>query len=201
MHLLKGYSSNEDLITALKSLEAKRRGEPVVVDAQEFFYSRIALAIGSDVLIQILDGEGNWIYCNETAAEYLGHTRDWFPGHNLFEDRPSLTRDWRGVIADVASTPPDLHRPQPARFARHRLSQRIRRGLERHSLPHDTPRRSQRRRPYRTHPRSNRRLSRLSRLIPCLNVLATKPRCAWTLPGPHSERSQQPPHLVQSVRK
>ena len=53
MHLLKGYSSNEDLITALKSLDAKRRGNPVVVDAREFFYSRIGLAIGSDVLIQL----------------------------------------------------------------------------------------------------------------------------------------------------
>jgi CheY-like chemotaxis protein len=104
MHLLKGYSSNEDLITALKSLEAKRRGEPVVVDAREFFYSRIALAIGSDVLIQILDGEGNWVYCNETAAEYLGQEREWFPGRNLFTEMPTLVRDWRQVIADVAST-------------------------------------------------------------------------------------------------
>lgn len=104
MHLLKGYSSNEDLITALKSLEAKRRGDPVVVDAREFFYSRIGLAIGSDVLIQILDADGNWIYCNDTAAEYLGHERNWFPRRNLFAEMPTLIRDWREVIADVAST-------------------------------------------------------------------------------------------------
>ena len=104
MHLLKGYSSNEDLIIALKSLEAKRRGEPVVVDAREFFYSRIALAIGSDVLIQILDAEGKWLYCNDTVAEYLGRERTWFPGRNLFLELPDVTRDWRGVIADVAST-------------------------------------------------------------------------------------------------
>ena len=104
MHLLKGYSSNEDLITALKSLEAKRRGDPIVVDAREFFYSRIGLAIGSDVLIQILDAEGNWIYCNETAADYLGHDRNWFSDRNLFVELPTLTRDWRGVIADVASS-------------------------------------------------------------------------------------------------
>jgi len=103
MHLLKGYSSNDDLIAALKSFEAKWRGEPVVVDAREFFYSRIALAIGSDVLIQILDGEGNWVYCNETAAEYLGQERDWFAGRNLFAEIPTLVRDWRKVIADVAS--------------------------------------------------------------------------------------------------
>jgi CheY-like chemotaxis protein len=104
MHLLKGYSSNEDLINALKSLEAKRRGDPVVVDAREFFYSRIALAIGSDVLIQILDGDGNWVYCNDTAAEYLGQDRNWFPDRNLYEELPTLFRDWRQVISDVATT-------------------------------------------------------------------------------------------------
>jgi CheY-like chemotaxis protein len=121
MHLLKGYSSNDDLIAALKSIEAKRRGYPVVVDAQEFFYSRIALAIGSDVLIQILDAEGNWIFCNDTAAEFLGsamrheaqlpaaeedaiHSRHWFTGRNLFREMPTLMRDWSGVIANVATT-------------------------------------------------------------------------------------------------
>ena len=103
MHLLKGFSSNEDLIGALKSLDAKRRGEPVVVDSREFFYSRIALAIGSDVLIQILDGEGNWIYCNDSVAEFLGHERAWFAGRNLFQEMSGLARSWRGVIADVAS--------------------------------------------------------------------------------------------------
>ncbi|HKE32204.1 MAG TPA: response regulator, partial [Candidatus Angelobacter sp.] len=32
MHLLKGYSSVDDLLAALHSFEAKRRGKPVVVD-------------------------------------------------------------------------------------------------------------------------------------------------------------------------
>src|SRR5579872_1424240 len=40
MHLLKGYSSIDDLVAALRSFEAKKRGKPVVVDAREFFYSR-----------------------------------------------------------------------------------------------------------------------------------------------------------------
>jgi len=124
MHLLKGYSSNDDLITALKSLEAKHRGEPVVVDAREFFYSRIALAIGSDVLIQILDGDGNWIYLNETAADFFAQPRDWFPGRNLFEELPTLVRDWRQVIADVAST-------------RQTYIDRSRRGLLVFPSPHD----------------------------------------------------------------
>src|SRR6185437_9691300 len=44
MHLLKGHSSVEDILSALSALEAKRRGSPVVVDARDFFYSRIAMA-------------------------------------------------------------------------------------------------------------------------------------------------------------
>jgi CheY-like chemotaxis protein len=104
MHLLKGYSSNEDLITALKSLQAKRRGEPVVVDAREFFYSRITLAIGSDVLIQILDAHGTWVYCNEAAADYLSHDRDWFPGRSLFDEISLRPRDWREILQSVAIT-------------------------------------------------------------------------------------------------
>lgn len=104
MHLLKGYSSNEDLVTALKSLEAKRRGAAVVVDARDFFYSRIGLAIGSDVLIQIFDAEGNWVYCNNAAAEYLHADSEWLPGRNIFADMPNALRDWKDVLKSVANT-------------------------------------------------------------------------------------------------
>ena len=101
MHLLKGYSSVEDLLSALSSLNAKRRGAPVVVDARDFFYSRISLAIGSDVLVQILDATGNWLYCNDAAADYLGQPRDWFPGRSVFDEMPTLMRDWRDVLQTV----------------------------------------------------------------------------------------------------
>src|SRR5438270_5788595 len=37
MHLLKGYSSVDDLLAALRHFEAKRRGKPVVVDARDFY--------------------------------------------------------------------------------------------------------------------------------------------------------------------
>lgn len=104
MHLLKGYSSNDDLLAALRSLEARRRGAPVVVDARDFFYSRIALAIGSDVLVQILDSDGNWLYCNDTAAEYLGRSRDWFSRRNLFLEYPGLIGDWGEILRSVAET-------------------------------------------------------------------------------------------------
>jgi len=104
MHLLKGYSSVEDLLTALSSLEAKRRGSPVVVDARDFYYSRISMAIGSDVLVQIFDANGVWFHCNESAADYLGHARDWFPGRSVFDEMPSLMRDWRDVLQTVSLT-------------------------------------------------------------------------------------------------
>jgi len=104
MHLLKGHSSIEDLLSALRSFEARRRGAPVVVDARDFFYSRISLAIGSDVLVQILDAAGVWLHCNEAAADYLGQTREWFPGRNLFEEYPALPREWTDVLRSVAHT-------------------------------------------------------------------------------------------------
>jgi CheY-like chemotaxis protein len=104
MHLLKGHSSVEDILSALSALEAKRRGAPVVVDARDFFYSRIAMAIGSDVLVQIFDSRCLWLYCNESAAEYLGQPRDWFPGRSPSAEMPTFMRDWSDVIQTVSHT-------------------------------------------------------------------------------------------------
>lgn len=104
MHLLKGYSSIDDLVTALRSLEAKRRGKPVVVDARDFFYSRINMAIGDDAVLEILDAQGNWQYVNETCARLLEYPRDWFPGRNMFEEMPELAPDWRDILRTVATT-------------------------------------------------------------------------------------------------
>src|SRR5579862_7566177 len=88
MHLLKGYSSVDDLVNALRSFEAKKRGKPVVVDAREFFYSRIAMAMGEDVVPEVLDGDGNWQYVNDYAAAVLEKKRTWFAGQNLFDAYP-----------------------------------------------------------------------------------------------------------------
>jgi two-component system, OmpR family, response regulator len=104
MHLLKGYSSIDDLVTALRSFEARRRGKPVVVDARDFFYSRINMAMGDDVVLEILDGQGTWQYVNETCAKLLGHERDWFPGRNMFEEMPELAEDWRDILFTVTQT-------------------------------------------------------------------------------------------------
>ena len=104
MHLLKGYSSLEDLLAALRDLEAKRRGAPVIVDARDFYYSRIAMAIGMDVFVQILDAEANWIFVNESAAAFLERPREWFAGKNMLAEMGDQIRDWREVLASVAST-------------------------------------------------------------------------------------------------
>src|ERR1019366_2783305 len=51
MQLLKGHSSVEDLLDALRSFQAKKRGRPVVVvDARDFYYSRISMAMGDDIV-------------------------------------------------------------------------------------------------------------------------------------------------------
>lgn len=104
MHLLKGYSSIDDLVTALRSFEAKRRGKPVVVDARDFFYSRINMAMGDDVVVEVLDKDGNWQYVNETSARLLGHPREWFPGRNMFVELPEIEPDWRDILDTVATT-------------------------------------------------------------------------------------------------
>ncbi|HLJ88398.1 MAG TPA: response regulator [Candidatus Angelobacter sp.] len=104
MHLLKGYSSVDDLLAALHSFEAKRRGKPVVVDARNFFYSRIAMAMGDDVVLQILDRDGNWLYANEYFARLYEKKKNWFQGKNVFDEFPELGAEWRDIIRTVADT-------------------------------------------------------------------------------------------------
>ena len=104
MHLLKGYSSVDDLLNALRSFKAKRRGRPVVVDARDFYYSRINMAMGDDVVLEIMDREGNWQYVNESLAKLLDKKRSWFLGTNLFKEFPELGEDWQEIIRTVADT-------------------------------------------------------------------------------------------------
>lgn len=104
MHLLKGYSSVDDLLNALRSFEARRRGGPVVVDARDFFYSRINMAMGDDIVIEILDADGNWQYVNEYFAALYDKKRAWFVGKNMFDTFPELGHDWREIVRTVADT-------------------------------------------------------------------------------------------------
>jgi CheY-like chemotaxis protein len=95
MHLLKGYSSVDDLVGALRSFEAKKRGRPVVVDARDFYYSRISMAMGDDIVLEILDRDGTWQFVNDYFAATIGHKRAWFAGKNLFDHFPELGEEWR----------------------------------------------------------------------------------------------------------
>jgi len=104
MHLLKGYSSVDDLIAALRSFEAKKRGNPVVVDSRDFYYSRIGMAMGDDVALEIVDGDGNWQYVNDTFADMCEKKRAWFVGRNLFEEFPELGDGWKATVRNVAET-------------------------------------------------------------------------------------------------
>jgi CheY-like chemotaxis protein len=104
MHLLKGYSSVDDLVTALQSFESKRRGQPVVIDARDFFYSRIAMAMGNDLVVEIMDCKGSWQYVNDYCAALLEKKRQWFMGKNLFEEFKDMGDEWREIIRTVADT-------------------------------------------------------------------------------------------------
>jgi two-component system, OmpR family, response regulator len=104
MHLLKGYSSVDDMLAALRSFEAKKRGKPVVVDAREFYYSRISMAMGDDVVLEIMDCEGNWQYVNDYFAALFEKKREWFFGKNLFQQFPEMGEEWRENIRTVADT-------------------------------------------------------------------------------------------------
>ncbi|HYE25799.1 MAG TPA: response regulator [Clostridia bacterium] len=104
MHLLKGYSSVDDLVTALQSFEAKRRGRPVVVDARDFYYSRISRAMGDDTVVEILDRDGNWQYVNDYFATLVDRKRNWFAGKNLFQQFPDMSDEWKEIIRTVADT-------------------------------------------------------------------------------------------------
>jgi CheY-like chemotaxis protein len=104
MHLLKGYSSVDDLVNALRSFEAKKRGRPVVVDARDFYYSRISMAMGDDIVLEILDREGDWQFVNDYFAAMNNHKRAWFVGKNVFEQFPQMGDEYREILRTVADT-------------------------------------------------------------------------------------------------
>ena len=104
MHLLKGHSSVEELLDALRSFEAKKRGRPVVVDARDFYYSRISMAMGDDIALEIIDRDGYWQFVNDYFAELNDKKRAWFAGKNLFEQFPELADEWREIVRTVVDT-------------------------------------------------------------------------------------------------
>ena len=91
-------------LAALRSFEAKKRGKPVVVDARDFYYSRISVCMGEDVVMEIMDRDGTLQYVNDYFAAFFEHKRQWFVGKNIFEQFPELGDNWREVIRTVADT-------------------------------------------------------------------------------------------------
>ena len=104
MHLLKGYSSVDDLVQALRSFEAKKRGRPVVVDSRDFYYSRIVRAMADDIVIEILDRDGNWQYVNDYFAALNHQKRAWYVGRNIFDHYPEMYEEWGEIVRTVAET-------------------------------------------------------------------------------------------------
>ena len=77
---------------------------PVVVDAWDFYYPRISMAMGDDIVLEILDREGIWQYVNDYFAAMNNHKRVWFVGKSLFEQFPQLGEEWRDIVRTVADT-------------------------------------------------------------------------------------------------
>lgn len=108
MQLLKGYSSVDELVAALRSFEAKKRGRPVVVDSRNFYYSRISLAMGDDIVLEVLDRDGIFQYVNAYFAALHKKKIPWFTGKCLFtelgEMPPGVEDEWRDIVRTVADT-------------------------------------------------------------------------------------------------
>ena len=113
IHLLKGHSSVDDLVSALRTFEAKRRGKAVVVDARDFYYRRISEAIGDDVVMEILDRDGNWLYVNEYFAKLFDKKPHCF--HRQEQVR-GVSRGRRGMARD---------HPDGGRYARNLYRPRL----------------------------------------------------------------------------
>jgi len=94
----------DDLVQALRSFEAKRRGRPIVVDSRDFYYSRIIMAMGDDMVIEILDRDGNWQYVNDYFAALGSQKRAWYVGRNIFVHYPEMREEWDEIICTVADT-------------------------------------------------------------------------------------------------
>jgi PAS domain-containing protein len=60
--------------------------------------------MGDDVVLEIMDRDGNWQYVNESLAKLLDKKRSWFIGKNLFKEFPELGEDWQEIIRTVADT-------------------------------------------------------------------------------------------------
>ncbi|MGH9568699.1 MAG: PAS domain-containing protein, partial [Candidatus Angelobacter sp.] len=61
-------------------------------------------AMGDDVVLEVLDRDGNWQYVNEYFARLYDKKRTWFTGKNRFTEFPELCGEWQDIIRTVADT-------------------------------------------------------------------------------------------------
>ena len=52
----------------------------MVVDARDFYYSRISMAMGDDIALEIIDRDGYWQFVNDYFADLNDKKRAWFAG-------------------------------------------------------------------------------------------------------------------------
>lgn len=62
------------------------------------------MAMGEDVVLEVLDVEGNWQFVNDTCARLLEKPVEWFVGKNMFTQFPELIADWRETLQTVVKT-------------------------------------------------------------------------------------------------
>jgi hypothetical protein len=62
------------------------------------------MAMGDDMVLEILDREGNWQYVNDYFAALNNQRRTWYAGKNLFEHFPAMREEWVEILRTVADT-------------------------------------------------------------------------------------------------
>ena len=117
-------------------------GRPVVVDSRDFYYSRIIMAMSDDMVIEILDRDGNWQYVNDYFAALSHQRRAWYPGRNIFDHFPEMRDEWGEIIRTVADTRETYIDRRNHRAMPHLPGRVAALAVECAGLPHQTARRA-----------------------------------------------------------
>jgi hypothetical protein len=62
------------------------------------------MAVGDDMVLEILDRDGNWQYVNDYFAALNNQRRAWYVGKNLFEQFPAMRDEWAEILRTVTDT-------------------------------------------------------------------------------------------------
>jgi len=61
------------------------------------------MAMGDDVVLEVMDREGTWLYVNDYFSGLCDKKRQWFVGKNKFSEFPEA-EEWREIVRTVADT-------------------------------------------------------------------------------------------------